>query len=1071
MKNIIKYIIIIIAIIIFNFNVNTNLNGVDAIVTIVTQNITLLPATNAIVGPFASPSVFAQQKRLQIVAQIALNDIKEGKFIQLDPPLPDYVNLSLIVRGTQGESSTALTSVNQSLIFDNPLIFIGGQSPLDTQTIASAGCASKITVYSPACASGDFTDKQKYPCFIRGRNSESAVASTIIQLLKIMKWNKFCYIGTSGDQGMFMQLNTLALRANLNFINGIFDISSSVNIQLEASKTIQLLIDQSDCRIFYLHAQIVHVNIAIAAARSMGLLNNPKYQFIGDTEWITSLATIPGPKDYLGILAITSSLPITNKWMEWNNRIHPLNPFLEASWYDSIVYVAQAIAYLYNKSVVVNSKNLLNQISTMNFNEGVTGPFVYDLNYDRIQTFDLAQVKSLNTSEINRIALFNSTLNQFILYTTNNDGGNITMTTTAKNTILNVYDNDNMLFKWPGDLKVPTRDGITLLNGDIISVSIASGLLIFVFIFIGLISNQISMLIIEQIIYASNKKNQYAIIDIDRQKKQFYSWFVIYSILSGGVGIWGMNAIAMMNYSSSGNSILFINFNLILLIVGFFVTSITIGLSIVCAMKGFNINKDSHLSSSSNTNTNTNINTGGTSSDRYIINVGVGRSPMAIKKYYHLIIHSKYGRFIHLELLNRWFLGSAILFESANFIAIAIIQVSINSNMALNIYHLDRHYVLSSTSAIILIFISSLCIYTPLMIASFYTFSNTLYRIGAATLFQTLNFLIMLMYQDSITWIFMSVSKEKAESSTILYSGGDLYYGFIVAIFGIYILFLSINWHEMKFSRNSLNAILKNTKKQVNDLNTQINILKKEIVDLNKKIVDSLKEMQNTNVKMNMIQQLYDMLTKLIRISDPHLNYVYSTIREILLRNDDSNGAVVMTIPISLKQVLNNPISLEIFKRHVTLTFNSEIISAYLEIQELKSLLSLPNISNANVIIAYREKFIDNNSNCEINIGEPLRKNWIYQLNNLSEEIKNMEKKESGVHKNIIEEDNYTAIPILDSIENEMYQQLDKLWPDFKSKKVLQYELCTDIISYFNKILSPLPGHSHNKIFLPSSLI
>jgi hypothetical protein len=140
------------------------------------------------------------------------------------------------------------------------------------------------------------------------------------------------------------------------------------------------------------------------------------------------------------------------------------------SYYDVTWYYAQAIANILSRGQTLTGARLLTEMRTMNFS-GVTGPFQFDANYDRIQVFDLINFP-WNNGTFRRLSYYNSTANAFIPYQ-------------SASTYVRVY---------PGGASQIARDGISVLDGDSLTPDEDGAVIVLAFI-VGGISSWCSLII------------------------------------------------------------------------------------------------------------------------------------------------------------------------------------------------------------------------------------------------------------------------------------------------------------------------------------------------------------------------------------------------------------------------------------------------------------------------------------------------------------------------------------------------------------------------------------------------
>jgi hypothetical protein len=138
------------------------------------------------------------------------------------------------------------------------------------------------------------------------------------------------------------------------------------------------------------------------------------------------------------------------------------------SWYDVTWYYAQAIANILSRGQILTGARLLTEMHSMNFS-GVTGPFQFDANYDRIQVFDLINFP-WNNGTFRRLGYFDAQTFEF-----------------------NFYPGAAALV-YPGGASQIARDGISVLDGDSLAPDEDGAVIVLAFI-VGGISSWCSLII------------------------------------------------------------------------------------------------------------------------------------------------------------------------------------------------------------------------------------------------------------------------------------------------------------------------------------------------------------------------------------------------------------------------------------------------------------------------------------------------------------------------------------------------------------------------------------------------
>jgi ABC-type branched-subunit amino acid transport system substrate-binding protein len=153
----------------------------------------------------------------------------------------------------------------------------------------------------------------------------------------------------------------------------------------------------------------------------LGILNNPKYALVGTADWPSNMGTFPSivKQQLIGSFALATQVPTNSLYQPLVNRFQSMYPGLQftntsqtvptdVNWYDIVWYYAQAIANILTRTGKgsVAGSDLLTEIHNMSFS-GATGPFNFDVNYDRIQTFDLVNFQD-GTGVFTKLAWFNT---------------------------------------------------------------------------------------------------------------------------------------------------------------------------------------------------------------------------------------------------------------------------------------------------------------------------------------------------------------------------------------------------------------------------------------------------------------------------------------------------------------------------------------------------------------------------------------------------------------------------------------------------------------------------------------
>jgi hypothetical protein len=977
-----------------------------------------ITAKNATSGGPASPAGILTSTRWDFVTRQGIEDIKSGKTI-INPPLPPGVTISGNWYTSYGTGSGATDAALQALLYDGAVALIGSITPPEAYTMAAISQAKGSMCFAPSQAIFDLSNKINYPTFMRGRINDVAHGPAIIALFKKMNWNKMCLFSANEQYGLGM-LSYMQDAAPANGIEFYASLFSSVNAPstlISALASLRLLVDNYDCRIFLIHGPFGLVTYPLAAANQLNMLNNPKYAFVGDTEWILSVSSIPGDHNLTGFFGITFSLegdPEVSA--DLYSRLQavpamkydsiPWNP-QDFIWYDSVGLFATAISNLLWRNMTINGASLINMIKTVPYVGGVSGPFYFDSNLDRNQTLDLIQFQTNTTFK--RLGYLNWTTNKFISYDRN--------------------DRNDFHFVFAGGANTAARDGITVLDGDILEIKIDSNFIVLALI-MGLFLNILLFIIVDALIYDINKlarttivinnnnnnNNNYNIKDEnDRKYILNYNsllvqvWLIIYSIIYGFCGVLSVYIIGFSAFSWSAPIPIVYNINWI---VGLSILSIFIpyiGFNLAFYGKKYNIviyesqiqtgitessSGSGNNNSVNDTYSDTNVNGNGNGNGVDTININNNTNhdgqkyqnknkmikivaPMVITDAMRMQLKNKSmcGQFMAFRYyINRWYLLSSILFTLNTLVTLLIIRTSlpsaieeINSNSSSQSSH-------SSQILTLIYSIFTIPIYLLGILALFHFFPHVNVRIFVTIPFQLLHFGAFLTNTLTPEWSY-NQSKNNIDSNI---DNNSVTVGIlrlvmcIVSPFLAFIIFL-IYFDRLKISRNGLDLIVaKNNRQHDHDLKV-IESIKKEKSILIKECLKmgDCQQMVNTLhpidrdfvLALNLINNNNNNNNEESITSDHNHNHdlvdgknnenkqsqsvfdLYqklSSVRKIINNNNNHTNIDYLNqqyyYEIKIEQIINNPITLEIFKNFMIETRSVETLMALLDIYRFKKI-------------------------------------------------------------------------------------------------------------------------------------
>jgi hypothetical protein len=210
---------------------------------------------------------------------------------------------------------------------------------------------------------------------------------------------------------------------------------------------------------------------------------------------------------------------------------------------------------------VVTGETLLPMMQSMSFS-GITGPYIFDSNFDRIQGLDLINYPFSNGT-FQRLAYYDTASGAFISY---------------NNAPAPVYT--------VGATAI-ARDGISVLDGDSLTPDEDGAILVLAFL-VGGISSWCALILVEQIMYAAEKQ------------QRWWSWALACAITQGGPGIWALHMIGMcaMSWSAPVKVVYHPGYA----IAGLVIAIAGSWIAFQFAMYGFNRNKALQESSSTTSN-------------------------------------------------------------------------------------------------------------------------------------------------------------------------------------------------------------------------------------------------------------------------------------------------------------------------------------------------------------------------------------------------------------------------------------------------------------------------------------